>query len=300
MAKRECGPVIKMKQEIKEIIAQERPFFLAIPALVWQLLFFYVPLLFVVFISFKRVGSGFFSGFSLENYATCLSWSFVHIVTRSLFLSLFTASFCLLIGYPVAYYLARKATTWKNTLLFFLVLPFWTNMLVQVYAWFAILERKGMLNNLLIDLGLINEPFSLMNTPFAIYLVMVYYYIPFMVIPIYVILEKLEDEYIEASFDLGATTFQTFVRVTLPLSMSGITTGFFLVFVPAFGEFVIPGLMGGNKFMYVGTLISYYYLNVRDESLGAACMVMSLIVLITASMILYRFFSHFVQRERGL
>ena len=114
---------------------------------------------------------------------------------------------------------------------------------------------------------------------------------------LYIILEKLEDDYIEASFDLGATTLQTFVRVTLPLSMSGIVTGFFLVFVPAFGEFVIPGLMGGNKFMYVGTLISYYYLNVRDESLGAACTIMSLIVLAVVSIILYRFFSIFMRRE---
>lgn len=289
-----------MRQEIKEIISQEQPFFLAIPALVWQLLFFYIPLLFVVLISFKRAGSGIFTGFSLENYAACLTWSFAHIVLRSLLFSFCAATFCLLIGYPVAYYLARKATTWKNTLLFFLVLPFWTNMLVQVYAWFAILERKGLLNTLLIDLGVINEPLSLMNTPFAIYLVMIYYYIPFMVIPIYVILEKLEDDYIEASFDLGATTLQTFVKVTLPLSMSGIVTGFFLVFVPAFGEFVIPGLMGGNKFMYVGTLISYYYLNVQDESLGAACTVMSLIVLAVASIVLYRFFSIFMRREGNL
>ncbi len=289
-----------MKREIKQAFVRELPFFLAVPALVWQILFFYLPLLFVIFVSFKQGSSGLFSGFTLQNYMTFLSLSFVHIIVRSLVLSFFTATVCLLIGYPVAYYLARKAGYWKNTLLFFLVLPFWTNMLVLVYAWFAILERKGLLNNLLLHVGFIDHPFSLMNTSFAIYVVMIYYYLPFMVIPIYAVLERLEDEYIEASLDLGATALQTFFRVTVPLSMSGVTTGFFLVFVPAFGEFVIPGLMGGNKFMYIGTLISYYYLNVRDESVGAAFTVVSILVLVLVSLVLYRFFVLFITREREL
>ena len=289
-----------MKQKIKQAFARELPFFLAVPALVWQILFFYMPLLFVIVVSFKQGGSGLLLGFTLQNYMTFLSFSFVRIIGRSLVLSFFTATICLLIGYPVAYYLARKAGYWKNTLLFFLVLPFWTNMLVLVYAWFAILERKGLLNNLLLHMDVIDQPFSLMNTSFAIYLVMIYYYLPFMIIPIYVVLEKLEDEYIEASLDLGATAFQTFFRVTVPLSMSGVTTGFFLVFVPAFGEFVIPGLMGGNKFMYIGTLISYYYLNVRNESVGAAFTVVSVLVLVMVSFVLYRFFALFITREREL
>ncbi len=284
-----------MKQTVKQSFLQELPFFWSMPALVWQTLFFYVPLIFVIITSFRQWGQQ--GIFTLDHYTACFTWSVAHIIARSLTLSLCTATCCLLIGYPVAYYIARKATFWKNTLLFFLVLPFWTNMLVQVYAWFAILEHKGILNNLLMKLHIIAQPLSLMNTSFAIYLVMVYYYIPFMVIPIYVILEKLQDEYLEASADLGATPVQTFFRVTLPLSMSGITTGFFLVFVPAFGEFVIPGLMGGNKFMYVGSLITYYYLNVRDASVGSACTVISMLVLAGASCVIYRFFSLFSVHE---
>lgn len=287
-----------MKQEIKTILSRQLPFFWSVPAIAWQMIFFYAPMLFVVFISFKELGSGIFSHFTLQNYQACLTWSVAHIIVRSLSCSLMTASSCLLVGYPVAYYLARKTTKWKNTLLFFLVLPFWTNMLVQVYAWFAILEHKGILNSLLLDLGLIEQPLSLINNTFAIYLVMIYYYMPFMVIPIYVILEKLEDEYLEASFDLGATPVQTFFKVTLPLSMSGIITGFFLVFVPAFGEFVIPGLMGGNKFMYVGSLITYYYLNMRDQAVGAACTVVSVLILAAVSFVLYSFFSLFGSNER--
>lgn len=287
-----------MKQTVKKSFLQELPFFWSTPALVWQTLFFYVPLIFVILTSFRQ--SDGYAIFTLDHYRACFTWSVAHIIARSLMFSFCTATCCLLIGYPVAYYIARKATFWKNTLLFFLVLPFWTNMLVQVYAWFAILEHKGILNNFLMSMHLIAQPLSLMNTPFAIYLVMVYYYIPFMVIPIYVILEKLEDEYLEASADLGATPLQTFFRVTLPLSMSGITTGFFLVFVPAFGEFVIPGLMGGNKFMYVGSLITYYYLNVRDASIGSACMVISLLVLAGASACMYRFFSLFAVHEEKI
>lgn len=300
MAKRKRGVVRKMKQQIKHTFLKELPFFLSIPAIIWQLLFFYMPLIFIIFMSFKKLGSGVLTGFTLQNYAACMSTSFILILFRSLMCSFVTATLCLCIGYPVAYYLARKATRWKNTLLFFLVLPFWTNMLVQVYAWFAILERKGLLNNLLLQSGLLHEPLSIMNSTLAIYIVMVYYYLPFMVLPIFSVLEKLEDEYIEASLDLGATTLQTFFRVTLPLSMSGVTTGFFLVFVPAFGEFVIPGLMGGNKFMYIGSLIAYYYLNMRNEALGSACMVMSALILIVVSLVLYRFLSSFVIKDREL
>lgn len=284
-----------MKHSVKKSFFKELPFFWSIPALMWQMLFFYVPLIFVIITSFRQMGPQ--GLFTLDHYKACFTWSVAHIIARSLTFSICTATSCLFIGYPVAYYIARKATFWKNTLLFFLVLPFWTNMLVQVYAWFAILEHKGILNNLLMKLHIIAKPLSLMNTSFAIYLVMVYYYIPFMVIPIYVILEKLEDEYLEASADLGATPIQTFFRVTLPLSMSGITTGFFLVFVPAFGEFVIPGLMGGNKFMYVGSLITYYYLNVRDASVGSACTVISMLILACASLCIYRFFSQLGVRE---
>lgn len=286
-----------MKQIVKKNFINELPFFWSMPAFVWQIFFFYVPLIFVIITSFRQWSPE--GIFTLDHYKVCFTWSVAHIIARSLIFSFCTATCCLLIGYPVAYYIARKAIFWKNTLLFFLVLPFWTNMLVQVYAWFAILEHRGILNNLLIKMHLISQPLALMNTTFAIYLVMVYYYIPFMVIPIYVILEKLQDEYLEASADLGATPVQTFFRVTLPLSISGITTGFFLVFVPAFGEFVIPGLMGGNKFMYIGSLITYYYLNVRDASVGAACTVISLFVLAISAFLMYRFFALFgTQEER--
>ncbi len=290
-----------MKKTLRALFAQELPFFFSQPALIWQVLFFYLPIFFVIFISFKTIDSSLFTGFTLSNYATFFgAFSYLIILGRSLALAFFTSVFCLLIGYPVAFYIARRAERWKSLMLFFLVLPFWTNMLVQVYAWFAVLEYHGLINNLLLYLGLISEPLALLNNRFAVYIVMIYYYLPFMIIPIYAVLEKLDNAYIEASRDLGANRVQTFFRVILPLSMSGITTGFFLVFVPAFGEFVIPGLMGGSKYMYVGTLISYYYLIARNEPMGAAFTVLSCVTLIIASFTVYRFLARFITRERKL
>lgn len=300
MAKRKCGVIEKMKKNIKAAIEQELPFFFSQPALIWQILFFYLPILFVVFISFKTNDSGLLEGFTLQNYISFFSPAFLYILVRSFFLAFFSSILCLLIGYPVAFYIARKADRWKNLMLFFLMLPFWTNMLVQLYAWFAVLENKGLLNMLLLHLGIISEPLTLLNNTFAVYLVMVYYYLPFMIIPIYAILEKLDEAYIEASRDLGANNVQTFYHVILPLSMSGVMTGFFLVFVPAFGEFVIPGLVGGNKYMYVGTLISYYYLVARNEPLGAAFTVASCMALVLVAFLAYRFFARFIIGERKL
>lgn len=300
MAKRKRGIIKKMNNKLKTAFKQELPFFLYQPAVIWQVLFFYVPILFIIFISFKHIGATVFSGFTLDNYMQFFSASFVQILIRSIALAFFTAIFSLFIGYPVAYYIARQAERSKNLMLFFLLLPFWTNMLVQVYAWFAVLEHQGFLNLLLLKIGLIAEPLTLLNNSFAVYMVMVYYYLPFMILPIYAVLEKLDDSLIEASRDLGATQRQTFMRVVLPLSMSGVMTGFFLVFVPAFGEFVIPGLMGGNKLMYVGSLISYYYLVARNEPLGAAFTVASCVVLILAALCVYVAFSRFIARDKGL
>lgn len=288
-----------MKKTIKALFAHELPFFFSQPALIWQILFFYLPVFFVIFISFKTVDSALFSSLTLANYATFIDIPFLIILMRSLALAFFTSVFCLCIGYPVAFYIARRAERWKNIMLFFLILPFWTNMLVQVYAWFAVLEYHGLINTLLLHWGIISQPLTLLNNRFAVYLVMIYYYVPFMIIPIYAVLEKLDNAYVEASRDLGANRIQTFFRVVLPLSMSGIMTGFFLVFVPAFGEFVIPGLMGGNKYMYVGSLISYYYLVARNEPLGAAFTVFSCVILGIAAFLFYRFFARFGVRQRS-
>ena len=158
------------------------------------------------------------------------------------------------------------------------------------YAWFFVLDKYGLVNNALVSIGLISEPLTLLNTPFSVYLVMVYCFLPFMVLPVYSILEKLDQRLIEASYDLGATWKETFIRIIFPLSLSGIKTGVFLVFVQSFGEFVIPELLGGGKQFYVGTLISHYFLVSRNPFAGAAFTCFSAIFLIVFVGLLYHAF----------
>ena len=164
---------------------------------------------------------------------------------------------------------------------------------MQVYAWFALLEYNGLLNRVLMHLGIVNQPLVMLNTSWSVYLIMFYCYVPFMVMPLYSVLEKLNVQLLEASADLGASSWKTFVTITLPLSMSGIKTGFFLVFVPSFGEFVIPTLAGGGKNMYVGSLISHYFLAMHDKFVGSAFTVVSGLVLIVAVILLHRFFAQY-------
>jgi spermidine/putrescine transport system permease protein len=263
-------------------LSQIRSFFWAVPALVWQIVLLYIPLVFVLMRSF--VGQG--TQFTFRYYLELLDATHFIILTRSFLLAATTAIVCLLIAYPVAYFLAFYVTRLKNVLLFFLIIPFWTSLLVQLYAWFSILDKHGFLNVILQKLGILSEPYHLLNTPFAIYLVSIYCYIPFMIMPIYSILEKLDIRLREASLDLGATRWETFMRVTVPLSMPGIKTGFFLVFIPAFGEFVIPVLLGGGKQLYVGSLITHYFLVSRSPSLGAAFTWLSSAVLIMATVVM--------------
>jgi ABC-type spermidine/putrescine transport system permease subunit I len=189
--------------------------------------------------------------------------------------------FTLLAAYPVAYYLALRAKRWKNFLLFFLTLPFWTNFLILIYAWFFLLERNGIINQLFLKLHLISEPLRLANSMVALFIVMVYCYLPFMIMPLYTILGKIDTRLFDASADLGATRWQTFSRITVPLSFSGIRTGALLVLIPVFGEFAIPALIGGQKYMLAGSMIRYYFFVVRDNARGSAFTVLCALSLTT-------------------
>ncbi|MFS8563280.1 MAG: ABC transporter permease [Rhabdochlamydiaceae bacterium] len=184
--------------------------------------------------------------------------------------------------------MAFSSKKFKNIGLFLLLIPFWTNFLLHVYAWFYVLEKQGFVNNLLLSLNIIQEPILMLNSLFAIMIMMVYYYLPFMVLPIYSSLERFSPSLIEASLDLGASWFQTFRRIMLPLTMRGVRAGFLLVYIPAFGEFVIPELMGGDKQMFVGNVISQYILAQETGSLGAAFTVLSGFILIITVVVLYK------------
>jgi spermidine/putrescine transport system permease protein len=265
------------------MIKREMPFFLALPALMWQFLFVCVPLALTVYTSLHRVSSETpWYIVTLDHYAAIFTLPHFLIIGNSLLLALLTVSLCLFIGYPVAYFLALYAGRWRTILLFLLTLPFWTNFLTQAYAWFFILDKQGLINRLLLYIGLISKPWLLTYNWFAVICVMVYCFLPFMIVPIYSVLQKFDWRLLEASQDLGATRWQTFIRITIPLSKVGIQTGCLLVFIPACGEFIIPMIMGGSRYMYIGSTITHYILTARNEHLGAAFTVLSGIALLSS------------------
>ncbi|MFZ5953586.1 MAG: ABC transporter permease [Candidatus Dependentiae bacterium] len=282
-----------MKNAITAIKNKYTAFSLYIPALLWQFLFFYIPAAGIVLLSFIGFDAqGWY--FTTEFYSSLFASIYFRVIARSLLLALATSFTCLLAAYPMCYFLAVKARKAKNILLFFLILPFWTSLMVQVYSWFFILEKQGLLNSILLKLGFISAPIPFLNSLFAIYLVMVYCYLPFMIFPLYANLEKLDRRLLEASSDLGANAWNTFKHVTLPLSLPGIRTGFFLVFVPAFGELVIPVLLGGGRYLFVGPLISQFFLSARDIGRGSAFTILSGVVLALSAWAIMRVFKWFI------
>lgn len=272
-----------MMKGLRETLRQELPFFIGVPALVWQVLFLYLPMAYLVFLSVTAVEDG-HTVLSLMRYKNFFQLPYIRVLLRSLVLATGNACLCVCAGYPIAYYLAVHAHRYKTFLLMLLMLPFWTNFLVQVYAWFFVFERQGLLNTVLMHLHIISEPLYILNTTTAIWIIMLYCYLPFAIMPMYAVLEKFDVRLLEASYDLGARAWQTFLRVTLPLSMSGVMTGFFLVFIPSFGEFVVPGLAGGDKQMFVGSLISHYFLTAGDVYTGATFTCLGGIVLAIAAL----------------
>jgi spermidine/putrescine transport system permease protein len=277
---------MNIKQKIKNIFLEETAFAFSVPAILWQLLFLYIPLIIVIYLSFKVSINSAWYKLTDAHYYALFKIEYMRIIMRSTGIALIVVFFCLLLAYPVAYFLALKVKRrWKNLLLFLLTLPFWTNFLIQVYSWVFVLDHNGLINTILLKLGFITEPLHMVNNIYAIFLVMVHYYLPFMIMPLYSILEKIQHDVLEASMDLGATHWQTFTRITIPLSLSGIKTGILLVFVPAFGEFVIPSLIGGSKYMYVGSLITHYFLVARDNQLGAAFTIISGLVLLFCALL---------------
>ncbi len=275
------------------------PFFVGVPALVWQVLFFYLPLLFIVFSSIAEISdTGAFIGITLSKIWHFIDSIYLKVIGLSLLLALSTAFICLIIAYPLAYFIAFTIKRGKNFLLFLIVLPFWTNFLLHVYAWFFILEREGVLNNFLMAIGIITQPIQFLNSIFAIMIMMVYCYLPFMLLPIYAALERFDVRLMEASLDLGATRFQTFRNIILPISLTGARAGFFLVYIPAFGEFAIPELMGGDRQMFVGSIVSHYILGEETGSLGAAFTLVSGVVLVISAAIFYIIIERFKPRIR--
>lgn len=196
---------------------------------------------------------------------------------------------CLLIGYPMAYGIARTSPAWRNVLLLLVILPFWTSFLLRVYAWIGILKNNGVINNILMGLGIIDSPIVMMQTPFAVYVGIVYSYLPFMVMPLYATLEKMDLTLLEVAYDLGCRPFKAFLKITLPLSIPGIIAGCMLVFIPAVGEFVIPELLGGPNSLMIGKVLWDEFFANRAWPVASAVAIAILMLLVVPIMIFQRY-----------
>jgi len=272
------------------IFKEELPFLFACPALLWQILFLYLPLLMLFFYSitvYSHVTN--FIYFTFSYYYQILDLTYLKIILNSVILAFSTALICLIIAYPVAYFLALKVSKkYRTFLLVSLILPSWTNLIVQIYAWFFLLGKNVFFSQLLYKIGLISEQTHLLNNYFSIMVGTVYCWIPFMILPIYAVLDRMDKSLLEASSDLGASRFETFRRIVFPLSFPGVLAGYLLVFIPVFGEFAIPVLLGGGKKIFWGNVIVEKFLLLRDWKAGSAFATMG--VLLGALVILFIFF----------
>jgi spermidine/putrescine transport system permease protein len=252
-----------------------------IPGAVWLLLLFLFPLVFVLALSFGYVddlGRAVYST-DFDNYADAFDPTYLPVLLRSVLFAAGTTLLCLLLGYPVAYYIARFGGRYRNALIALLVLPFFVNYLVRTYAWVALLADEGLVNNAIVDLGIANAPIQMINTPWAVIGGLTYGYLIFMILPVYGALERLDKSVIEAGKDLYGTPLQTFLHVTLPQTRQGILAGAVLVFLPSVGDFVAAQLLGGPDTYMVGNLIQDQFFAANNWPFGAALTVVMMLFL---------------------
>ncbi|HHP5405048.1 TPA: spermidine/putrescine ABC transporter permease PotB [Aeromonas veronii] len=242
----------------------------------WLTLFVFLPNLMIIGVSFlTRDESELIAPlFTLSNYGRLLDPLYFEVLLHSLWLALLATTICLLVGYPFAWLLAHLPARIRPLLLFLVVVPFWTNSLIRTYALKVLLGTRGLINGWLLDLGLIERPLQMMYTEVAVIIGLVYVLLPFMVLPLYSSIEKLDGRLLEAARDLGANGWQRLVRIILPLTLPGIIAGCLLVFLPAMGMFYVSDLLGGAKHLLIGNLIKTQFLNSRDWPFGAAISVM--------------------------
>jgi putrescine transport system permease protein len=276
-------------------------YFVIIPYF-WLCLLLFAPFILIAIISISEYSTGippfkpffqynsvkdqFIFAPTLENFSILIKDNlYLKAYLSSLKIASISTIIALLIGYPIALILSQTKESLKNVLLVAIVLPFWISLIIRVYSWNVILEDNGFLNKLLLHLNLIDAPISFLNSQTAVIIGIVYCYLPFMVLPIFIILEKIDKSLIEAALDLGCTPFATFYRVILPLSLPGLITGSLLVFIPAVGEFVVPDLLGGNQIITVGKIIWNEFFYNKDWPVAAAITV-TLAIIFVAPMIL--------------
>jgi putrescine transport system permease protein len=287
-------------QSLLKSIFNGRRAIIAIPYL-WLLMFFMLPFIFVLKISLAEPimaippytallewGDSLLPSIraSLESYLFLFSDSlYIKAYLSSLKIAIISTILTLIIGYSIAYSVAKAPTRWRGILLMLVILPFWTSFLIRVYAWIGILKTEGLLNLALMSIGIIDKPLIIMNTDLAVYIGIVYSYLPFMILPLYANLEKMDMSLLEAAADLGCRPFKTFWTVTIPLSTPGILAGCFLVFIPVMGEFVIPDLLGGTKTLMIGKVLWTEFFYNRDWPVASAVAIILLALLVIPIML---------------
>ncbi len=292
-----------LPRSIRKRLPGPRWLVIAVPYL-WMLLFFAVPFAIALKISFAS------AVIAMPPYTDLVEWTgdkvslsintanYLFLVRDSLYVKAYLSSLeiaavstflCLLIGYPIAYGISRMDPATRNVALMLVILPSWTSFLIRIYAWVGILKNNGLLNNALIGMGLIDEPLAILHTPVAVYIGIVYAYLPFMVLPLYANLVKHDHRLIEAATDLGAPPWKAFLTVTLPLSKAGIIAGSMLVLIPVVGEFVIPEMLGGPDTLMIGRVLWQEFFNNRDWPVASAVAIVMLVLLIVPITIFHRY-----------
>jgi len=255
------------------------------PVSVWMVLFVTVPMLFIIYISFMSRGT--FGGVeytpTLNSYETLADVTYFAVILKSLQVAVVTTAVCLLLGYPFAYYIARKSADVASRLIMLLMIPLWTNSLMRLNAWMLLFQTNGPVNKALLALGIVQSPVKFIYTDGLVLLGLITNFLPFAVLPMYSSIEKLQKAMLEASADLGATPATTFRKVTLPLTFPGIFSAIILTFIPALGTYTITDMLGGGKVLYIGNIIKNQFGTIRNWPLGAALSV--LLLLVTALLI---------------
>ncbi len=285
----------KLQQERKNRFS----WILSAPALGWLILFFLIPYLIVLFYSFLTPSIYDISfKFSLDSYKQIFQSIYIRPFLLSFKLAFITTFACIFLGYPVAYFIARSSSALKNTLLLLIIIPFWTNFIIRIFSWRIFISPTGMLNEALMFLNLIEEPLRLLRTEWAVIIVMIYVYLPYMILPLYANIEKIDFTLIDAAMDLGANRFTSFLKVTLPLSKEGLFSGTILVFIPVLGAYVVPQLVGNQDMLYIGQVIAYKIKDIpRNWPLASALSLVLLLSVFIFMILLKRFNKNFIKAK---
>lgn len=258
--------------------------YLSVPYIIWGIIFTVVPLIIILIYSFAKRDSfgNIVYEFTFENYKSFFTPIYLNVLWRSVKLSFYSTLICLLLGYPMAFIISKAKGMKQNLMVLLFIVPLWTNFLLRTYAWMGLLREQGIINEVLMKIGIISEPIQLLYTNGAVILGMVYNFLPFMVLPIYSVLVKMDKSLVEAARDLGANEFRVFRSVIFPLSFPGVATGIVMVFMPAVSTFVISDLLGGGQTILLGNLIQNQFMAARNWQFGSAVSVLMMIMLIVS------------------